>query len=321
MFRHILLPLDGSPLAETALPHAASLAAAAEARIHLLRVIPIRQRGGAAPLDIIDRRLGHAEAVAYLEAVAADLRNRDLTVQTEVLEGHPAEQIVEVLRRCEADLLVLTSHGAGGITEFPVSGTAHKVMSCAGISVLLVPAPGTGSMGGSGGRYRRILVALDGSRRGRWALGPAVILAQAADAELVLAHVVQVPETVEEPQSAELRDAAEQLVRLNRRAATQHLGDVRAQLNGPRLRVRTRIETAENVPEALAALAESEQADLVVLTAHGASVSMGQLYGAIAARLLGDARRPLLIAQDTPHRPRPDRANSASRRETAINYR
>lgn len=321
MFRSILVPLDGSPLAEAALPHAAALAAAFDARIHLLRVIPIRQRGGAVPLDIIDRKLGQAEVAAYLQAVAADLRRRDIAVQTEVLEGHPAEQILEVLRGRQTDLLVLTSHGCGGLTEFRISGTAHKVISGAGVSILLVPTSETRPAGDPTTRYHRILVGLDGSRRSQWGLGPATVLARAVDAELVLAHIVQVPETVEDPGSMELRNAVEHLVRLNQRAAMQHLGALRARLSTPGLKVRTRIEVSRDVSEALATLAEAEHADLVVLTAHGVSVSSQRAYGVIATQLLAHARRPLLIAQDTPRRPDMSRTERAARRATAVTFR
>lgn len=320
MFRRILVPLDGSALAEAALPHAAALAAAFDARIHLLRVIPVRQRGGAAPLDIIDRRLGQAEAAAYLEGVAVGLRVEGRSVETGILEGHPAEQVVDALHAHEVDLLVLTSHGAGGCTDFPISGTAHKILSRAGISVVMVPTPVDRLARTANGPYRRILIGLDGSRRGEWALAPAAAIARHAGAELVFAHVVQVPETIEEPPSGELRDAAERLVRLNRQAAARHLAEMRSRVEGADLRVRTRLEVSATVPEALAGLAEAEHADLVTLTAHGASASPGRPYGVIAAQMLAEARLPVLIVQDAP-RHAVTRVDAGAQRETALNHR
>lgn len=322
MFHNILVPLDGSPLAESALPHAEALATTFDAKLLLLRVIPLRQRGGAVPMDIIDRRLCQAEAQAYLDALVEGLRNRKVTADTEVVQGQPAERIVEVLRSQAVDLLVLTTHGVGGWTEFPVSGTAHKVISRSPVSVLIVPtsesAPGNAV---ARQPYKRILVGLDGSRRGEWALGPASILARAAAAELVLAHVVQIPEIVEEPLSVELHTAAEHLIQLNTHAAATHLEDVKSHLESPELRVRTRLEISANVPETLAEIAESENADLVVLTAHGASLSTGRRYGAIALQVLTHARRPLLVAQDAARRLDVQRTAPAWRRDTAPNHR
>jgi len=318
MFKRILVPLDGSSLAESALPHAATVAAAFGAEVLLLRVIPVRQRSGAAPMDIIDRRLCQAEAGAYLDAVAADRPIRGLSVETQVCQGQPAEQIVETVSRRMVDLIVLTTHGMGGCTTFPVSGTAHKVISRSPASVVMVPAtePGDGWAGG----YRRILVGMDGSRRGEWAVGPAAALARHAAAELVLVHVVQVPETIEEPASAELRAAAEELVRLNSRAAATHLAETQERLQSADLRVRTRLEASANVPQTLAAIAEHEKADLVVLTAHGASLSTERPYGGMAIQILHDAKRPVLIAQDSARRIDAPAKWSASGRKTTYNH-
>jgi len=319
MFKRILVPLDGSSLAESALPHAATVAATFDADVLLLRVIPMRQRSGAAPMDIIDRRLCQAEAGAYLDAVAADRPIRDLTVETQVCQGQPAEQIVETVAKRMVDLIVLTTHGMGGCTSFPVSGTAHKVISRSPVSVFMVPAKEPGDRGAGG--YRRILVGVDGSRRGEWAVGPAAALARHAGAELVLVHVVQVPETIEEPASAELTAAATELVRLNSRAAATHLAEAQARLESADLRVRTRLEASANVPETLAGIAEDEKADLVVLTAHGSSLSTQWPYSGMAMQLLHDATRPVLIAQDLARRIDPPAKWSASGRKTTYNRR
>lgn len=322
MFHRVLVPLDGSSLAEAAIPHAAAVATTFGAEILLLRVIPTRQRNGAAPMDIIDSRLCQAEAKAYLGAVAADLRGQDLTVETEVSHGQPADRIVDLLRNRNVDLVVLTSHGLGGYTEFPVSGTAHKVISRSPVSVLMVPAnePGRRTVAQSGRGYQRVLAALDGSRRGEWALAPAAAIAGHADAKLVVVHVVRVPTTIEEPASAELKAAAEELVRLNSRAASIHLAEAQSRFEGPGLPIRTRLEVSANVPETLADIAESEDVDLVVLTAHGGSPSTQRPYGAMAIQILHDAKRPVLIAQGTARWTESPGERRAPARKTARNH-
>jgi nucleotide-binding universal stress UspA family protein len=321
MFRTILLPLDGSTMAEGALPHAEAMAEAFGASLRLLRVIPVRQRAGAAPLDIIDRRLDQAEADAYLDTLAADLRSRGRTVDTEVVEGHPADRIVESVRAQAVDLLVLTTHGSGGDSEFPISGTAHKVITRAGISVCLIPNSERAYGGrGTAPAHRRVLVGVDGSLRGEWALGPAAQFARHRGADLVLAHVVQIPEIVAEPEDPELHQTAETLVTLNRRAARRRLADAKGRYEGPDLKVRTRVELASPAVEALADIAEAEQADLMVLAAHGASVSMRRPYGAVALQALGEARCPLLIVQDAPRRFAPA-TTRRSERQTTLNHR
>jgi len=322
MFQNILVPLDGSALAEAALPHAEAFSAAFGATLRLLRVIPVRRRAGAAPMDIIDRRLGHVEADAYLNGLALALRARGVAIETEVVEGQPPDRILESLRAHRHDLIVLTTHGAGGCTEFPISGTANKVVTRAGISVLILPvADDTAARAAPAGKYTRILVGLDGSRRGDWTLAPVAAFARRTGAELLLAHIVHVPEIVEEPPSPELHEAAERFVMLNREAAERHLAEAQRRFESPDLLIRTRIVVSSRVPEALADLAETEQADLVVLTAHGASMSTRCPYGAVALQVLAGARRPLLIAQDAPRHAPTARTPHASARTTDIHHR
>lgn len=305
MFRTILLPLDGSALAEAAIPWAAEIGEASHATMRLLRVVPLRQRPGAAPLDIIDRRLGQAEAEAYLDALASELARLGLDVELEVTEGQPADRILETMGVNQPDLVVLTTHGTGGMSDFGVSGTASKVISRAGTSILLVPTRGGAPQARIGGE-RRLVAALDGSKRCEWAVAAGVELARATDAELVLVHVVPVTEAVGgRPASEEYRSLTTRLAELNRQAGADYLRDVVARLEGQDVRIRTRIEVSSRVAETLVDITEAEQADMMIMAAHGSSTSPNWLYGAIAMQVLAESQRPLLIVQDAPRRSGP----------------
>src|SRR5690606_14201337 len=109
-----------------------------------------------------------------------------------------AKQILAAVRDERADLLLLTSHGEGGISEFRVSSTAAKVIASAECSVLLVPALETAEMSEETSKYTRIVVPVDGSARSDWAALQAACIAQGSEAELVLVHVVRHPELVGE---------------------------------------------------------------------------------------------------------------------------
>ncbi len=299
MFRTALVPLDGSLLAEGALPHAEVLATQLRTKLKLLRVVPTRRRGGAAPMDIVDRPLCYAEAMAYLDAVAADLATREVEAEVEVSVGQPAERILDAVRATAPDLVILTSHGSGGPSPFAMGSVAQKVLSRAGTSVLIVPN-GLTPPGGSEG-YRRVLVGLDCTAHGGWALNTGVALARATGAELVLTHIVAVPRAAgPRPVPAELAQAVDRVVSLNRAAAEAFLADTVASIAGRDLNVRVRIDVAPSVPDALADVAEHEHADLVVLAAHGASLDVREQYGSVAAQVLPGIRWPLLVAQDTP---------------------
>ena len=117
MFHRVLLPLDGSTLAEGALPHGVTLAKTFAAGIKLMRVLETRTRSDAPSLDILDRRFGQAEAAAYLDAVSRELSKQGVAVETSVVEGKPANQILPSLYR---SLSFLSQ------ADQPLGGPAHN---------------------------------------------------------------------------------------------------------------------------------------------------------------------------------------------------
>lgn len=149
----IAVPLDGSPLAEGALPRAADLARAWGAGIHLLQVpqVPLQPTGHAAPgagLDWVPELLAETtrEAQAYLDTQAEQLRASGLSVsaQQEALgiEG-VAGAILEAARRRQAELLLLTSHGRGGLRRLVLGSVTDALLRKAELPVWVVrPAAG-----------------------------------------------------------------------------------------------------------------------------------------------------------------------------------
>ena len=313
MVRRILVPLDGSPLAESALPHAAAIAQAFQSEILLLRVLSSERRAGQQPVDSADWRLRRTEAASYLESLVSWLEERGGTATAELAEGNTEEEILAVARGHAADLVVMTTHGRSGVNEFNLGGTAAKVLSRAGLSVMVVRAPASPVPGPVelDWRYRRVLVAVDGSQRADWALHLAASLARANGSELVLAHVVPVPEMHQRwPGSPREARLAERVVQVNRVAAKEYLEEMKSKLSTAGSEVRTVLVVSPQVAQALHELAEREEADLLVLSAHGTSGAAPWPYGSVSGALLAYGTVPLLIFQDLPsaireeHRPR-----------------
>lgn len=296
MIRRILVPLDGSALAEQALPHALALAAAFESEVILLRVMAAPT---SAPVNSVDWRLRKLETERYLEEVAARLKLG--SARRLVATGNAAEQILAAAEKHGVDLLVLCRHGEGGTTEFHLSGTASKLVGSAGCSVLLVTPSASAPPVVGPASYGKVLIPVDCSKRAEWAVCLATALARAAGAEVVLAHVVPSPELVE-PASGDA--AAVQLARdlrqANRAAARAYLDALVARIRAPGLPARCRIGENEHVGPMLLRVAAEEAASLVVLSAHGHAPALGVWYGSIASALIADATVPVLIFQDTP---------------------
>ena len=144
MYKKILVPLDGSELAETVLPQVYALAESENSEIILLRVAvePIYDLlFSGAKLATATRNHSMTpslEAKNYLDDVGARLRQDGLVVSTEVREGRVADMILGCAEESDADLIVLSARGRGKDGGFALGSTTYKVMRGAHVSVLLI---------------------------------------------------------------------------------------------------------------------------------------------------------------------------------------
>lgn len=301
MFDDILVPLDGSAAAECALGHAVAVARATGATLHVLRVIRPGRAGGLEH-DAVEWRMDRTEAKTYVEECAGDLRPRGVETVCAVSEGRPEEEVVAYARRNGIGLIALTTYGQTGAAEFDIGSTAHKIVQAAGTSVLLIRPDEDGPERPEESGYRRILVPVDGSSRGEWAVCLAsTLLSEAPPAELLLVHVVPVPEMVARtPADDELDTLRGRIVEASHRAAETYFEQLRSKIERQGLTVEGRILVSPQVTATLQQEAEAGDADLMVISAHGASGSAPWPYGSVASHLIRYGRLPLLVLQDEP---------------------
>ena len=135
----IMVPLDGSTLAETVLPFVEELARRLSIEILLVRVVKPLQLFwmDRHPDGLIEQE--EAEASDYLEAVAHKLRGSGLRARWQVLVGHPAGSIVDLAQHTAYDMIALTSHGRMGITRWALGSVAEALVRGSGDPVLIVP--------------------------------------------------------------------------------------------------------------------------------------------------------------------------------------
>lgn len=153
MYRHILVPLDGSRLAEQVLPHVVALAQKLGARVTLLRATTAARTvgtsaalagiapGGGPIVDVTPLIIAEQEAVAtYLSAVADRLRAQGVPVDFEYPEGPPAEAILGRAAALGVDLIAMTTHGRGGLGRVVFGSVADEVLRRSTVPVLLIRA-------------------------------------------------------------------------------------------------------------------------------------------------------------------------------------
>jgi len=295
MFRRILLPLDGSRAAETALSLTIPVARALGATVDLLHVIPDRKSlARMGPEDPLDWRMSCRRASEYLAAPARELAEAGVAAETRVEEGGPAEVIVSLLREGHHDLVALTPHGMGERRELSVGCTAAAIILHAPTSVVLVPR----TVEAEG--LRRIMVPVDGSPRAEWAMDLAFHLAGSIEAELRLVHALVRPNRFGQAPADPVQDEnSRRLFESNRRAAVRFLSELETRPSPKEIQVESRIlEANGDVCGRLLDEAEAAGADLVVLSAHGQDESVGWRLGSIPLRFLLTASVPTLLLQD-----------------------
>lgn len=316
MFSRIVVPLDGSTMAERVLDHAVALGRALEADIVLLRVIEHEWDGACRhPADPLEWEFLRAEARAYLDGVSARIAEFGVHVETATAEGDPVEGIVDFARAGPRTLLVICSHGSSGISAWVLGGVAHKAALHAGVSFMVVRAYNLDAVPPGQRHYRRILVPLDGSRRAECVLPTLSGIARQAGSEVVVGSVVSAIARCagladDDPRRELLRD-----MDLDRVAeARRYAESVARRLDADGLRARTRVELAASPENALRAMAAEEKADLVVLAAHGGACGARLPFGAVPLNLLVYGETPLLVVQDlAPEEIEPTRAERMAR--------
>jgi nucleotide-binding universal stress UspA family protein len=260
----------------------------------------------------VDWQIRKAEAESYLSGIAGRLENAGLRVSTQLNEGRPAEQIIEAAHSWNADLIMMSSHGQSGISPWNVSSVVQQVILRAHRSLMIIRAyqPGIAELAGL--HYHKIFLPLDGSQRAEMPLTLAESLARAHSGEILAAHIVRQPE-LPRLTSASQEDLllVNQLTERNQAEANKYLEELKSRIDVP---IRTRLEVSPSISRSLHQVAEENDVDLTIISAHGYSGDTRWPFGSVGLGFIVYGSTPLLILQDLPtDRIEPTRAEIAAR--------
>ena len=305
--RTVLCPTDFSDVSARAETYAAALARHYDASLHLLHVdppMPVMAPYGEIPVDA--RMFEEQREVAEAELVKAGERARagGLTVETTMKGGHPAREILALADRAQADMLVIGTHGRGGVEHLLLGSVAEKIMRKAACPVLVVPP---GAPGDSDALFSRILCPIDGSAASAHALTYALSLAQETDGHVTLLYVVEpVPEAGEfgALDVEEYRRAGEEHARQVLRDAVPD--DVRTWC-----RLDERVATGKPSERILDA-ATTERADVIVMGVRGRGAIDLLAFGSTTNEVIRRAGCPVLAVHPVATPVRPAHATATS---------
>jgi nucleotide-binding universal stress UspA family protein len=284
MLRNLVVPLDGSALAERALPYAVRLARVGHGRIILMRAA-----------------LGEfEEEEEYLHTIARKLVGH-VPVECAVAYGRAAGQILRAVSESGADAVVMATHGRTGLPHLLYGSVTEEVLANSSVPVLAVYAqPGQAPEPAFSPYNARLLVPQDGSDYDAPALHTALEIV-GGQGEIVLLGVVPPAEHVEYGEDGHVLAYLDQQEESRRVEAHDYLNAVADEV---RSRVPVKVDVRVGDPANRIALAAIEEAaDLIVMATHGRIGIRRAVLGSVAGAVLRSTPTPVLLVHPTPGEP------------------
>ncbi len=305
MFRTIVVPLDGSPLAEYALATAGMLAERAKAEMQLVRAhqVVLLDLGDQLAVDQALRE----DALDYLTRTAQGIRDETgLEPRTAMLDGQPAAIIADHLRAQRDPLLVMCTHGRTGFSRLWMGSVADAVVrSVSSPALLLRPeeAPGGGLTRMPA--FDRLLVPLDGSAYSEQIVPPAMALAELTGAHVLLLEVVKpvftpafTPAMEYTMSYAPPEEYAVEATASMVEQAAGYVSSLAARLRRwhPTIDIQTDVRTESRPAQVIIETAAANGTDLVALATHGRGMSR-LVVGSVADKVLRGGPRAMLVVR------------------------
>ncbi len=274
MFERILVPLDGSEIAESILPQVTRLLRRQDCHLHLLRVVDVHPGADFdAPVDLAGR---WAEAEKYLNYMAKSLGDRGIRLRTSVVQGNPADVIRETTIREKIGMVAMSTHGRSGIRRWLFGSVTEKVLrSKLEVPILVVRSFPTAAS--ASGEIRRILVPVDGSGAALAVIPSAVELARLFGAMIVAVHVTK--QEFSFPLEATPEHRLGRAVEALREAGADAVGVLAEGDPGCEILEACRVHCA----------------DLIAMTTHGRSGLSRWVLGSVTEKVLRASEVPMLV--------------------------
>jgi nucleotide-binding universal stress UspA family protein len=287
MFERILVPLDGSENAEIVFPYCADLAAKFASTITLVTV----SEATTVDIDHLYRTyLEHARGKMRRQ-LEASMAPDTVTLESEVLFGDPAREILRTAEEKDARLILLASHGTSAEGPWLLGHIAAKVLRATKRPVMLIRERLPEVVLQQRKLLRRILVPLDGSEIGEAALCYAVALAEKTSAEIALLEIFEQGRGFG-ASGARYRIPEDESVR---KSLLSYLDHVAGPIKNGGLKVSTTVlfgKAAENIVD----YADKNEIDLIALSTHGRSGLGRWVFGNVTDKILHTGDVAVLVA-------------------------
>ena len=286
MWEKILVTLDGSDLAELALPYAEELAAAFGSEVVLLYVS-----------ETAESQYRHMHQL-YIEDVAGQLKGGVKKVTPVILDGTPAKEIIDYAEKNKVSLIIMASHGRSGVMPWAAGSVANKVLHSTRIPLLLVRATKPSKQTRGKHILNRILLPLDGSEAGEAAVPYVQELMNRLGSEVILFGVVPPGKHIRTVGGPDYVLYPEEDLKMVQAEAREYLDKVYQQLKESKGKVRVELR-AGDIAREIIDFAKKNHASLIAISSHGHSGIAKWVFGSIAHKIVQASDKPLLLVRVT----------------------
>jgi nucleotide-binding universal stress UspA family protein len=276
VFSRILVPLDGSPESNTALPAVRTLARATGASVFLVQVLESAE--------------SDASAGEKLKRIAAELAGNGLQVESAVRSGRAADEILQQVREQAADLVMMRTRGRAGIERAVTGSVAERLLSRSDVPIVML-RPGGRRMD----RIANVLVPVDGTPGGALALASGLGLAKATGAQLHLVEVV-VPLMLSALDPGEYDPGWDEEAQ---RAAQSYVAGMVARVRDAGVVADGEARIAPDIAGSIVQVAVERTSDLIAMSTHALTGLQRAVLGSVADAVVRSSTCPVLLLHRT----------------------
>lgn len=291
MYEKILVPLDGSELAEVSLPFAEELAGRLGSEVTLVHVIK--------SVDDPQLPMHKSYIQKIIETVKRDAKKhlekpggKTIKIESVILVGHPAKEILDYADKEGIGLIIMSTHGRTGIKRWALGSVADKVVRASNQPVALIRCGGACAKLREKGIINKALVSLDGSKRSEAIIPYIEELASKLKAEVVLLHLWE-PDyyTITEERLARMKSSKE--------SAEDYIGQMAAKLKQKGIVAKSDFRALDGGTEAeeILKVADEINADIVAMSTHGRSGVGRWAMGSVAEKVIQIGSTPVLLVR------------------------
>ena len=284
-YKKLLVPLDGSPLAEKALHYATYIAKKHGSEIFLLSISSTSRNERTTALSR-----------TYLELKASHLEDQGVKTTIEIVHGSGvAENIVDFADKKDIDLITICTHGYSGFKRLMMGSVAVKVIGNTNRPVLLIRPGSKEEVVGMG----RILLPLDGSFFSETAIPYATEMAHGLNATVTLLAVTETPNVPSDrppdikPSWEEYRKA---LIDEAKQQAEEYLNRIKRDIEKSKVKAKCQVLVGD-IANGICSVADCENIDIVVMATHGRTGVSRLVFGSVARRIADESYQPVLLVR------------------------